>query len=486
MRKYLMITMLAAVGFTALTSCSSRDLYDPDRPEKDAYQLYSENFKAYVGGSIHPNQKWGFDQVFKSTKATTRAKDATIVLNTGYNALYDRDFMNVAMKYFPEDNDTRKSQTPKADVTSWEFHMNTDMVNINFICSNTKAKDEIGLYYYDPATETPEQAKKFVLIKNLQDGLDPYYLKEKIQGKWESANTYDGFFEWKNGTLRTKANAFNVQMESSYYFGLYVTNHDTGKTYYTNVNLNEDKDKALAAVVGVDGDALTKELADEYVFGLSDDDEPGCELIFDIWKDLKYPLIVVQEKKPDPGPDPGPDPDPDPEPELNWYRIIAEDLNAHDLDNDQEVDDTDFDFNDIVIDIAIDKDGKAHCILQAAGATLQIKINNDENLEVHKLFNVGAKEMVNTNKGPKRDPVEFILDGPFQTAKDVKIHVYRQNNWMELVAPEKQAACKIAVGTDFVWPDERVSLKEKYPYFPSYVKDNENVTDWWRYNTQKK
>ena len=481
MRKYLMITMLAAVGFTALTICSSHDLVDPDRPEKDAYQLYSENFKAYVGGSIHPNQKWGFDQVFKSTKATTRAKDATIVLNSGYNALYDRDFMNIAMKYFPEDDNTRKSLTPKADVTSWEFHMNTDMININFICSNTKAKDEIGLYYYDPATETPEQAKKFVLIKNLQDGLDPYYLKEKIQGKWESANTYDGFFEWKNGNLRTKSNAFNVQMESSYYFGLYVTNHDTGKTYYTNLNLNEDKDKALAAVVGVDGDALTKELADEYVFGLSDDDEPGCELIFDIWKDVVYPEVVKQEYKP--------------EPVLNWYRIIAEDLNAHDLPHDGLdgiEDDTDFDFNDIVLDVAIDQDGKAHCILQAAGATLKIKINNDETLEVHKLFGVEQGVMVNTNaekrgmKGASKPPVEFTLDGPFQAAKDVKIHVYRQNNWMELVAPEKQAACKIAVGTDFVWPDERVSLKEVYPDFPNYVKDNVDVTDWWQKNTQKK
>jgi hypothetical protein len=89
-------------------------------------------------------------------------------------------------------------------------------------------------------------------------------------------------------------------------------------------------------------------------------------------------------------------------------------------------------------------------------------------------------------KGASKPPVEFTLDGPFQAAKDVKIHVYRQNNWMELVAPEKQAACKIAVGTDFVWPDERVSLKEVYPDFPNYVKDNVDVTDWWQKNTQKK
>ena len=264
-----------------------------------------------------------------------------------------------------------------------------------------------------------------------------------------------------------------------------VRNSDCVKSFLNvttdKVYLNEDKDKALAAVVGVDGDALTKELADEYVFGLSDDDEPGCELIFDIWKDVVYPEVVKQEYKP--------------EPVLNWYRIIAEDLNAHDLPHDGLdgiEDDTDFDFNDIVLDVAIDQDGKAHCILQAAGATLKIKINNDETLEVHKLFGVEQGVMVNTNaekrgmKGASKPPVEFTLDGPFQAAKDVKIHVYRQNNWMELVAPEKQAACKIAVGTDFVWPDERVSLKEVYPDFPNYVKDNVDVTDWWQKNTQKK
>ena len=154
------------------------------------------------------------------------------------------------------------------------------------------------------------------------------------------------------------------------------------------------------------------------------------------------------------------------------------------------MDDTDFDFNDIVIDIAIDQMGKAHCILQAAGATLQIRINNDPELEVHKLFKVGEKEMVNTKKGPTRDPVEFTLDGykvkgddklhPFVRVQDVPIHVYRQNEWMELTAPVARAASKIAVATDFVWPDERVSLKTVYPKFPEYVKDNIDITDWWK------
>ena len=56
MKKYLMMSMLAVVFTSTFTSCKT-DLYDPDRPERDAHELYEANFKAYVGGNIHPNQK---------------------------------------------------------------------------------------------------------------------------------------------------------------------------------------------------------------------------------------------------------------------------------------------------------------------------------------------------------------------------------------------------------------------------------------------
>lgn len=203
------------------------------------------------------------------------------------------------------------------------------------------------------------------------------------------------------------------------------------KTYYTNVNLNAKKDEPLAAIVGITDDAFSKQNEDlNYVFGLSDDDNPGCELIFTISKL--------------------------------------------------------FDFNDIVLDVAIDTDGKAHCILQAAGATLKIRINEDDNLEVHHLFGVAQNVMVNTNAKKRgmtgednKDPVEFTLDGPYTSAKDVKIHVYRQDSWMELTAPKGGAASKIAVPADFVWPDERVSLKTVYPDFPRYAIDDIDA-EWWK------
>ena len=142
-----------------------------------------------------------------------------------------------------------------------------------------------------------------------------------------------------------------------------------------------------------------------------------------------------------------------------------------------------FDFNDIVLDVQLTETG-ANCKLQAAGATLKIRINGDDNLEVHKMFGVDQKVMVNTNAdkaglaNAKKDPVEFSLTG-IKSADDILIQVFRQNKWMTLKAPKGDAASKIVVPITFVWPDERQSLKAKYPDFLNYVKDPEAYREWW-------
>ena len=459
-KKYLMLSMQAAVLLSAVSSCKT-DLYEPDRKEKDAKKLYEENFKAYIGGEVNKQQEWGFNKTFKS-RALTRASDATVKLTEGYNFNYPKSFMDIVKDYFLEDKDTKKPVKPVSNITSWDFVMKGEFANVFAIYSNTTANDEVGIYWYDPATETFAQAQKKTIIANIQNGLDPYYLLMVVEGRWDKPSTTDGFSVWANGVQKMENNAFTIKMAVGYYFGVYVKNLDTGKTYYTNVNLNAKKDEPLAALVGYNNDAFMKQNEINYVFGLSDDDVPGCELIFTLPKLSTYPDVVIQEEK-----------------KLEYTRIIAEDLNAHDIDKDGEVDDTDFDFNDIVLDVAIDTEGKAHCILQAAGATLKIRVNKDDNLEVHKLFGVGETEMVNTNKGPKKDPVEFVLDGPFSSVRDVPIHVYRQNSWMELTAPKGGAASKIAVPADFVWPDERVSIKIVYPDFPRYAIDDIDA-EWWK------
>ena len=153
-------------------------------------------------------------------------------------------------------------------------------------------------------------------------------------------------------------------------------------------------------------------------------------------------------------------------------RIIAEDLTLSQG--------TDFDFNDIVLDVQLTATG-ADCILQAAGATLPIRINGEDRYEVHKLFGVATNVMVNTYwsdgkpSGVTKDPVRFSITGSFKSAKDIKIEVNQGTPenpmWIELFADRGEPASKIAVTTDFAWPFERQNIKDRYPKFPDWVKD---------------
>lgn len=462
MKKVFTTSILLTVVGLAFIGCSkSKDLYDPDRPQQDAQELYAKNFLAYVGGTIHKDVDWGFHN---TSKASTRASDATVTHDTDYSVQYDRAYMDKVKSYFPEGG-----QAPNTDVTSWEFYNDLDQALLALIYSNTTANDEVWLYYYDPATEKPEQAKRFKLLDNIQTELASCYQKQIVDGKWQDPSPTDGYAVWAGGVQLIQTRVFRIQMDPSYRFGLYVTNKDTGKSYYTNMNLNSNQSEFSGAVL--DKVPETEEdLKNTYVFGLSDDGKPGCELIFTLLKN-------------------GPQVATTPVPVLEWHRIIAEDLNVHDIDGDKSEDDTDFDFNDIVLDVAL-VDGGAKCILQAAGATLKIRINKDNNLEVHKLFNVDQGVMVNTNatkKGLKGadnlTPVEFDITGSFSDVRDIPIQVERNkglNVWIELKAPPGDAASKICVANDFVWPDERESLKAKYPGFINYVRDNLNVDSWWK------
>jgi hypothetical protein len=148
-------------------------------------------------------------------------------------------------------------------------------------------------------------------------------------------------------------------------------------------------------------------------------------------------------------------------PPVNNVRIMVEDLSASTG--------TDFDFNDAVIDVNI-VNGNAECILQAAGGTLPLKI---ENFEVHELFGVATNVMVNTGAGPSLDPVPFTLTG-ITNPKDIHIYV-EKGNWIEVTANRGNPASKIATWQDKEWCHERQPISEKYPGFPLWVSNPDIV-----------
>ena len=165
-------------------------------------------------------------------------------------------------------------------------------------------------------------------------------------------------------------------------------------------------------------------------------------------------------------------------PPANKLRIIAEDLSAKD--------NTDFDFNDVVLDVNI-VGTTANCRLIAAGGTLPLRLNGDNNLEVHKLFGVLEGEgnwlntkqvMVNTGAsgGKTLSPVDFVINN-VSDAADIKIEVFKNGNWIEMEAREGVPAAKIAVYQNFDYCKEKQPISTKYPDFADWVRDIDYI--WW-------
>jgi hypothetical protein len=165
-------------------------------------------------------------------------------------------------------------------------------------------------------------------------------------------------------------------------------------------------------------------------------------------------------------------------------RIIGEDLSASSG--------SDFDFNDIVIDLKYD-DANAVVMLRAAGGTLRLRFGNgdDKVWEVHELFGVEQKVMVNTHaevipgaahatKAPVRQELGYGISSAAEAKTKLKIEVFKNNEWCELTAETAQPAAKIAVDTDYQWLDERMSIKSVYPNFVSWVQNPDRNDKWWK------
>ena len=168
----------------------------------------------------------------------------------------------------------------------------------------------------------------------------------------------------------------------------------------------------------------------------------------------------------------------------NSIRIIAEDLSA--------AGDTDFDFNDVVLDVTFGN--PATVILTHAGGTLPLTVNGHE---VHKLFgvwqgddaineNTPLQQMVNTGKGPTKPSVDLTnvlnvsINSRSEADSRLKLEVYKNGSWIEMTSPKGEPACKLAVGQDFKVLGERQSIKGTYPNFLEWVKNSTFSSQWWK------
>ena len=160
-------------------------------------------------------------------------------------------------------------------------------------------------------------------------------------------------------------------------------------------------------------------------------------------------------------------------------RIIAEDLNAKAKDSEAAkdgIEDSDWDFNDVVFDVRYTSETTAMVKIVGAGGILPLYVDGHEVHELlgqkgpdeegfYKIQNSGTSEefeVTNINKSNKGSDIPVFVKRPTTSGGDVTL---------ELKAPVGQPAAKICVKPTFKPCAERQDIRVKYPLFSKWVQD---------------
>lgn len=444
----------------ALASCSkSSDVYDPTA-SKDRAQYEQAFINAF--GVPASNQDWGFGtSSFTRAATTTRAAgDFGFTVSNDYSATFSKAYFDAIQQVMPEGGPT----TGNGD---YEF-LSTGSFEFSIIFSNTAASDEIGYYYYK--AEDGITSRTEVKIKDSSDSPVNYY--QYSQPAWDGSDSWKtpgemaGFQIWGWGATQVRAKVITINVPAGYRVGFYIENKSAGyPRTYSNKSLNADGEYYSAVVEQVSGAT-----AGTFLVGLEDwkrsegGDNDCNDIIMSVNKGTTPP-VVIDPSEPDPV-IPGGDDE-----EFNAdVRIMAEDLNASEK--------SDFDFNDVVFDVQWITGG-AKIRIMAAGGKYPLRVNGEDALEVHGLFNVSTKTFVNTIAGQKTSyaPVIKTITGNFinsstneNDASLIKVEVNKGTGYVELTAPTGKVASKICVDPKVDWCDEYQDIDEKWDgNFTKYV-----------------
>ena len=171
----------------------------------------------------------------------------------------------------------------------------------------------------------------------------------------------------------------------------------------------------------------------------------------------------------------------------DWdLRIMAEDLNAK-ADNGGS-DDSDWDFNDVVLDVKFLGDNEVKVRVVAAGGTLPLRINGEGSLEVHGLYGQATGIMINTcrtaalqqkhpnhyNSSTYPEFTRTISGVKAAKGKNIKLEVYKKlsngdEDWVEMTATTGVPAAKFAVKPTVDYCNERQHISNKYNMFGQWV-----------------
>lgn len=234
---------------------------------------------------------------------------------------------------------------------------------------------------------------------------------------------------------------------------------DTNTNMYVAADKMTLQDNEIQAEYRVDGDYKGKYInVDKFVALLNDGWLPVKDKNFREWvkvgksdgyfSDWIVTLTKAERKNP---------------PHNYTICVIGEDLTVG--GSDEEDLGADFDFNDVVFDVALESN-ETWVRLKAAGGTLPLTIDG---IEIHGKFGVATNVMVNTGAGPNKEYVEFKLNNVYTDAKNIPVFVTKGGRRVELTAVQGEPASKIGVKPSYVWCKERVGVVDQYPMFTQWV-----------------
>ena len=411
MKKILGFLMLGAV---MLSSCGNNveDLYDPNA---EALKKVNEYSKAFVKqfGNIDPNHTWGFGSQLGSRGTLSNANQWYETMEIPAR-ITDEEIAKVKA-YFENPSNYK---LPSVQVNWSDF----------FVQQVYKGESK---YYPLDFSNNPEGAPAGEIVgsdkmNQLQSGSD----MEHLEG-------IDNFNNGSGGEKEVYVNGTDKYIEGI------CLKHNSGTLQFAYTN-SDDMDNGKLYY-----DYIVQEIDGAYYVAFDYKNEKKsayveADGVYTDWIVKISPAVYKNNEK------------------SRVCRIIAEDLGAV----------GDFDFNDVVFDVAFNTFGEGvQVTVHAAGGTLPLKING---VEVHELFGVSVNEMVNTGKLSK-DVAIFKLEGIY-SLNQIQVTVEDQNVGVYQLETEVGGAPQmICVDPTFGWAAERQNIEEKYPDFKEYVKNQSAV-----------
>ena len=411
MRKLLGLLLMGAAMFS---SCGNdhEDLYDPNAV---ALMKANEYAKAFVKefGKIDPNHTWGFGDVLSSRATLSNAND-----------WYKK--MELPSRIMPEEVEKVKAYFGNpSNYKSPSVKVNWSDFFVQHVYKG-EAKYTPKDYSNNPEGTNTSEITGSDKMNQLHSGVDMEHLEVIENFNNGSGGTKDVFLsdteKYQEG-ICLKTNSGTLQFA-------YANSNDSnnGKLYYDYIVQEIDGNYYVAFDYKCESNTAKVE----------------ADGIYNDWIIKISPAVYKNNEI------------------SKVYRIIAEDLGTAD----------DFDFNDVVFDVAFNAYGTGvQVTVQAAGGTLPLCING---FEVHELLGVDTNVMVNTGES-KKDVAIFKLEG-IKKLSDIVVTVDNQKVGVYQLNTEVGSAPQmICVDTNFEWPAERENINNKYNEFKTYVGNQEAV-----------